>query len=232
MFGDLQELMKHRDCCFKCRSLGCYHRIYLEGEFDELACNKHSQELERYADQILGSKVRHNVTGSIELSREEIIVPESELVTDAELQIYEADESPVFIGNDWKDNLETAIDDAVGDWNYANSKGKIYTPEKYGELADKCYASLDAESIVEDIDNRFYIDGSNFSDAVGSEETAELQAFLDEWLKKINWYYFEGSGKYFNFEKLVKAEYEHRKANGSLDFDERQGSDVQGNFST
>lgn len=55
-----------------CSSRKCRYRIHTEDlSFDELACPKHSKDLERHADKVLGSpgKIRNHLTSSSELQR-------------------------------------------------------------------------------------------------------------------------------------------------------------------
>ena len=62
---------KRADECFKCTSRRCFTRIKTPYDswgmpggvvFDEIACRKHVDDLEKHADEVLGDAWRHHLT--------------------------------------------------------------------------------------------------------------------------------------------------------------------------
>ncbi len=68
----MRSLKPRRDQCFLCTSRSCYYRIWtIDGEFDEVACRDHQDDLEAAADRTLGDELRQHQLYSMRLARSE-----------------------------------------------------------------------------------------------------------------------------------------------------------------
>ena len=69
-------MKKRKDECLFCSSRTCNTRIVRQNEpkYDEIACYKHIEELEKHSDEVLGYKngvMRHHITSTGQLKRGE-----------------------------------------------------------------------------------------------------------------------------------------------------------------
>lgn len=63
-------VIRFNNQCLFCKSRRCYFRIHTDGkDFNHVACQQHSRTLEKYADRILGARMRHHLTSSAVISR-------------------------------------------------------------------------------------------------------------------------------------------------------------------
>lgn len=74
-----KETKKRKDECQFCKSRFCYNRIYRYEipRYDEVFCNKHIEEGQNKADEVLGKRgskvLRTHQSSTGKLSRQEII---------------------------------------------------------------------------------------------------------------------------------------------------------------
>ena len=68
-------MKKRLEACSFCKSRRCYTRIvrFLEPKFDEIACDKHINELEQLADYTLGNHHRHYIKSTLKIRREMLL---------------------------------------------------------------------------------------------------------------------------------------------------------------
>lgn len=65
-----RQIKQRRDRCMFCPRRHCNYRIYtVVGDFDEVACFEHIKNLERYADEKLGTQKRWHHTSSFKVAR-------------------------------------------------------------------------------------------------------------------------------------------------------------------
>ena len=76
--------MRRKDKCLFCTSRSCHTRIFRieEPKYDEIACHRHIQDLEKHSDEVLGAKngiTRTHLSSTRKLKRGEDYESEVEL---------------------------------------------------------------------------------------------------------------------------------------------------------
>jgi hypothetical protein len=78
-------MKKRKDECLFCTSRNCYTRIYRREVpiYDELACRRHVEELQKHSDEVLGTNngiYRNHISGTGTFKRGEVYQWEIEKV--------------------------------------------------------------------------------------------------------------------------------------------------------
>ncbi len=117
-------------------------------------------------------------------------------------------DGPVCVNDRYFDDLDSAVEWYWDDvFNVHENKALMEDVPEFVECCDEQKAHLDADSVIESMDNwdeNCHSDDNYASNDVTDEQRKELQVFLDGWLERLKWRCWMGNNKYIHLRPLVE----------------------------